>query len=139
METPPQALVYGDNRPYSVALVYPDWGLLRAWAEKNAGAKEGMSLDDLASIEAVRHLIAGEIAIALEGFKKFEVRSYSSSAITVNRQKKENTAFFSRSCHVWMQTNELMNEWIVVLLLSIGDVEIFGASALNTMIPLTAI
>ena len=68
--------MYGDNRPYSVALVYPDWELLRAWAEKNAGAKEGMSLEDLGSIEAVRHLIAGEIAIALEGFKKFEVRSY---------------------------------------------------------------
>ncbi len=71
----PQALVYGDNRPFNVALVFPDWGLVRQWAEGKAGAEPSASMEDLASMEAVRNLIAGEIALSLDGFKKFEVSS----------------------------------------------------------------
>lgn len=56
-----------------MALVFPDWGLVRAWAEGKAGAEPGASMEELASMEGVRNLIAGEIALALDGFKKFEV------------------------------------------------------------------
>eukprot|EP00904_Undaria_pinnatifida_P004741 jgi/Undpi1/14268/HiC_scaffold_9.g03917.m1 len=68
-----QALVFGDNRPFNVALVFPDWDLVRSWAESKAGATPGMSHEHLASLEGVRNLISGEIAISLDGFKKYEV------------------------------------------------------------------
>lgn len=65
--------MYGDNRPFNVSLIFPDWDLLRSWAEAKAGATPGMTHDELASLESVRNLITGEIAISLEGFKKYEV------------------------------------------------------------------
>lgn len=68
-----QALVFGDNRPFNVALVFPDWGLVRSWAESKGGATPGMSHEDLATLESVRNLISGEIALSLEGFKKYEI------------------------------------------------------------------
>lgn len=68
-----QTLVYGDNRPYCVALVFPDWELLTSWAETKANAKPGASKEEIASMPAVRNLVAGEMQLALEGFKKFEV------------------------------------------------------------------
>lgn len=68
--------MFGDNRPFNVALVFPDWDLVRSWAESKAGhgAKPGASMEELASLEGVKNLIAGEIALSLEGFKKYEVR-----------------------------------------------------------------
>lgn len=71
-----QALVFGDNRPFNVALVFPDWELVRTWAESKAGAAPGLSMEELASLEGVKNLIAGEIALSLEGFKKYEVRRW---------------------------------------------------------------
>eukprot|EP00752_Nemacystus_decipiens_P006021 g5438.t1 len=68
-----QALVFGDNRPFNVALVFPDWELVRSWAEGKAGAAPGASMEELASLEGVKNLIAGEIALSLEGFKKYEI------------------------------------------------------------------
>ena len=65
--------MFGDNRPFNVALVFPDWDLVRSWAESKAGATPGMSHEHLASLEGVRNLISGEIAISLDGFKKYEV------------------------------------------------------------------
>lgn len=68
-----QALIYGDNRPFNVALVFPDWELLSSWAESKGGVKPGATKEDIASLDSVRNLIAGEIQMSLEGFKKFEV------------------------------------------------------------------
>lgn len=65
--------MFGDNRPFNVALVFPDWDLIRSWAEGKAGAAPGASMEELASLEGVKNLVAGEIALSLEGFKKFEV------------------------------------------------------------------
>ena len=65
--------MFGDNRPFNVALVFPDWDLVRSWGESKGGADPGMSHEDLASLESVRNLISGEIALSLEGFKKYEV------------------------------------------------------------------
>lgn len=73
---PVKALVFGDNRPFNVALVFPDWDLIRSWAETKAGAKPGASMEELSSLEGVRNLIAGEIAMSLDGFKKYEVRLF---------------------------------------------------------------
>ncbi|CAB1103401.1 unnamed protein product [Ectocarpus sp. CCAP 1310/34] len=68
-----QALVFGDNRPFNVALVFPDWNLVRSWAESKGRASEGTSLEELASMDVVKNLIAGEIALSLDGFKKYEM------------------------------------------------------------------
>lgn len=66
--------MFGDNRPFNVALVFPDWELVRTWAESKGGAPPGAPMEELASLEGVKNLIAGEIALSLEGFKKYEVR-----------------------------------------------------------------
>lgn len=66
--------MFGDNRPFNVALVFPDWNLVRSWAESKGRANEGTSLEELASMDVVKNLIAGEIALSLDGFKKYEVR-----------------------------------------------------------------
>lgn len=86
-----KALVFGDNRPFNVALVFPDWELVRSWAEAKAGAKTGASMGELSSLEGVRNLIAGEIALSLDGFKKYEVRfvfgvvvAFGNSRLTAN-------------------------------------------------------
>jgi long-chain acyl-CoA synthetase len=50
-------MIYGDGRPYSVALVIPDAPSIRNWADDH-GIKLG---DDLAADDAVRRLIAAEI------------------------------------------------------------------------------
>ncbi|CAM9535211.1 unnamed protein product [Ectocarpus sp. 6 AP-2014] len=68
-----QALVFGDNRPFNVALVFPDWNLVRSWAESKGRANDGTSLEELASMDVVKNLIAGEIALSLDGFKKYEM------------------------------------------------------------------
>lgn len=73
MFNPFQALVFGDNRPFNVALVFPDWNLVRSWAESKGRANDGTSTEELASMDVVKNLIAGEIALSLEGFKKYEV------------------------------------------------------------------
>ena len=44
-------MVYGDNKPYNVALVVPDAEALKAWA-----AKQGVTLGDVARNERVREL-----------------------------------------------------------------------------------
>ncbi|CAM9772919.1 unnamed protein product [Ectocarpus fasciculatus] len=68
-----QALVFGDNRPFNVALVFPDWNLVRSWAESKGRADEGTTMEELASMDVVKNLIAGEIALSLDGFKKYEM------------------------------------------------------------------
>jgi long-chain acyl-CoA synthetase len=67
-----QALLYGDNKPYCIALLVPDWDKLRLWAEERGAMPEG-GLDALKSSDAVKHLMAGEVQSALAGFKKFEM------------------------------------------------------------------
>lgn len=71
--------MFGDNRPFNVALVFPDWDLVRSWAEGKAGAPPGASMEELASLEGVKNLIAGEMAQSLEGFKKYEVGKWGYS------------------------------------------------------------
>ncbi|CAM9466149.1 unnamed protein product, partial [Choristocarpus tenellus] len=67
-----QALVYGDNRPYNVALFFPDWDLLKTWAQSKTGLGPEATKDELASNQLVRNLIEGEVQTSLEGFKKYE-------------------------------------------------------------------
>ncbi|CAM9505757.1 unnamed protein product, partial [Discosporangium mesarthrocarpum] len=67
------ALVYGDNRPFNVALVFPDWELLHSWALGKTDLGANATKEVLASNQMVRNLIEGEIQTALEGFKKYEM------------------------------------------------------------------
>jgi len=52
-----QAVVVGSGKDYVAALVYPDLGVLRAWA-----ADHGVLLDDLLHEAAVKELYAAELA-----------------------------------------------------------------------------
>lgn len=69
----PKALLYGDNRPFNVALIFPDWDLLTSWAQSKLGTSPEASREEIASLDAVRNLIEGEIQMSLDRFKKFEV------------------------------------------------------------------
>lgn len=62
-----QAMVYGDNRPYNVAVLVPDFSAVDAW-----GKVDGMP-EDLCQNDEVRDLIAGELEKQHENvFKGFE-------------------------------------------------------------------
>lgn len=61
-------MLYGDGRPYNVALVAIDVAAIRKWA-----AAEGVALEeDLTRDPAVRDLISRELALHSNSFKSFE-------------------------------------------------------------------
>ncbi|CAM9735853.1 unnamed protein product [Chrysoparadoxa australica] len=68
-----QALLYGDNRPFNVALIVPDWELLRAWASEKTDLGPNATKEELANSEVVCNLIEGEVQGALESTKKYEI------------------------------------------------------------------
>mmetsp|Transcript_5576 Transcript_5576/g.7861 ORF Transcript_5576/g.7861 Transcript_5576/m.7861 type:complete len:574 (+) Transcript_5576:455-2176(+) len=70
-----QALLFGADKPFNVALIVPDWDLIASWAQKRTDFTESALKDKkaLASNTAVLHLIEGEIQRCLEGSKKFEI------------------------------------------------------------------
>ena len=65
------AMVYGDNKPYNVALIVANVTALRKWADENHLALPG-GPEDLLQDDRVRALFAGEIAARSTGFKGFE-------------------------------------------------------------------
>jgi long-chain acyl-CoA synthetase len=64
-----QAVLYGSNKPYNVALVVPDLPALSAWAKQHEIEAEG---EQLLSDDRVRELLETEIDKANEHFKGFE-------------------------------------------------------------------
>ncbi|CAM9385783.1 unnamed protein product [Phaeothamnion confervicola] len=68
-----RALLFGQDRPFNVALLEPDWALLRQWAASKTDLPADATKGQLESHEAVQHLIEGEVQAALEGVKKYEV------------------------------------------------------------------
>lgn len=63
------AMVYGDNRPWNVALIVANLAAVKGWAEAQGLSAEG---EDLLSHAKVRALIEGEIGRLSEKFKGFE-------------------------------------------------------------------
>ncbi|MBS1124548.1 MAG: Long-chain-fatty-acid--CoA ligase, partial [Deltaproteobacteria bacterium] len=61
-------MLYGQNRPYNVALVALDAAQLRAWAHDHDIADS----EDLTQHPAVHDLIAAELARLSSGFRSFE-------------------------------------------------------------------
>jgi long-chain acyl-CoA synthetase len=69
------AMVYGDNKPFNVALIVANLDAVKSWA-----AKEGMQAagDSLLTNEKVRALLQGEIDKFSQKFKGFEsVRDFA--------------------------------------------------------------
>jgi long-chain acyl-CoA synthetase len=65
------AMVYGDNKPYNVALVVANVSAVRKWAtESHIALPENR--DDLLKDDRVRALFAGEVAARSAEFKGFE-------------------------------------------------------------------
>jgi long-chain acyl-CoA synthetase len=64
-------MVYGENRPFNVALVMPNVAAIRQWAEKNHVALP-QDADAVLSDERVRDLVGAEIRAHSSGFKGFE-------------------------------------------------------------------
>jgi len=64
------AMVYGDNRLFNVALIVPDMGTLKAWAEESGIATD----DDQALVEnhQVKDHMMSEVDKVAAGFKGFE-------------------------------------------------------------------
>ena len=65
-----QAVVLGDNQPYTGVLIAPDFEQLAAWAKANEVAE--MAPEQLIEERAVQKLIDGEVKAKLEGFAVFE-------------------------------------------------------------------
>jgi long-chain acyl-CoA synthetase len=65
-----QAVVLGDNQPYTGVLIAPDFEQLAAWAKANEVA--AMPPEQLIEQRAVQKLIDGEVKAKLEGFAVFE-------------------------------------------------------------------
>ena len=65
------AMVYGDNRPYNVALVVANVPAVRKWAEEHAIAISS-DVDALLRDERVKALFRKEIAEQSQAFKGFE-------------------------------------------------------------------
>jgi len=61
--------VYGDNRPYNVALIVPDMGELNRWAEQHGLDKRG---SELLEDERVQALYRAEVDTFSREFKQFE-------------------------------------------------------------------
>jgi long-chain acyl-CoA synthetase len=69
-------MVYGDNRPYNVALIVPNFDAVTSWA-KEAGISAS-SPDLLIAEESVRKLFDAEVKTYCEKFKGFEeVRDFA--------------------------------------------------------------
>jgi long-chain acyl-CoA synthetase len=62
-------MIYGDNKPYNVALVVADMPTLEKWAEENGIGARGEALFDE---ERVRKLFEEEIEKYSAEFKQFE-------------------------------------------------------------------
>jgi long-chain acyl-CoA synthetase len=63
-----KVMIYGDGRPYNVALVALDVAAIRKW-----GKEHGVPIDgNLANDPKVRELVAREIDLYAESFKGFE-------------------------------------------------------------------
>jgi len=65
-----QALILGDNEPYTGLLVVPDFDELGTWAAANGMAE--MPPAQLVAEKAVQKLIEGEVRAKLEGFAIYE-------------------------------------------------------------------
>ena len=65
-----QALILGDNQPYTGVLVVPDFDQLGVWAAANEMAE--MPPEQLVEQKAVQKLIEGEIRTKLDGFAIYE-------------------------------------------------------------------
>lgn len=68
-----QALLYGDNRPFTVALIVPNAAEIRLWAEKHQihGAKS-IDLVTLMQNEGVHSIVTSEIMKQTSTFKSYE-------------------------------------------------------------------
>lgn len=60
-------MLFGENKPYNVALVVPDRAAFEAWAQKR-----GRSLGNLATDPEVKALLLRELGAQAEGFKSYE-------------------------------------------------------------------
>ena len=60
-----QALLWGNDKPYNVALLVPDWPLLESWAKQHTDLSPEQLSDKkvLAATTAVRNLIEGEVCM----------------------------------------------------------------------------
>ena len=65
-----QALILGDNQPYTGLLVAPDFDQLGTWAAANGMAE--MPPEQLVAEKAVQKLIEGEVKSKLDGFAIYE-------------------------------------------------------------------
>ena len=66
-----QVVLYGANRPHNVALLVPDWAVIRT----ELGLGEDVTEEDLANDERVKSLIDAEIQSGCYKLKKFEIPS----------------------------------------------------------------
>lgn len=64
------AMVYGDNRPFNIALIVPNHDSLRAWAQTHR--LDASNIERLLQRDEVRELIRREIADTAAQFKGFE-------------------------------------------------------------------
>ncbi len=60
-------MLFGENKPYNVALVVPERSAVEAWARA-----EGRRIVDLGGDRAVYELLEREIAVRAQGFKSYE-------------------------------------------------------------------
>ncbi len=65
-------MVYGDNRPFNVALVVANMDAVKDWASKNGAVAAGGSGDALLQSDAVRALFKKELESNSKAFKGFE-------------------------------------------------------------------
>jgi long-chain acyl-CoA synthetase len=65
-----QAVILGDNQPYTGALVAPDFDEVATWAKANGLAE--MPPEQLVAEKAVQKLIQDEVKAKLDGFAIFE-------------------------------------------------------------------
>ncbi len=66
--------MYGDNEPFCVGLIVPDWERVRKWAINEGYASKHTTREELMNDEYVNNLIGCEIDTVLDGFKSYEVR-----------------------------------------------------------------
>ena len=69
-----QSIVNGSDREYNVALVVPEWELVREWAQANdvGGVTDDTPVSELAANERVQQLIEGEILSQVAAVKRYE-------------------------------------------------------------------
>jgi len=65
-----QAVILGDNEPYTGVLVAPDFDQVGTWAAANGMAE--MPPEQLVSEKSVQKLIEGEVKAKLDGFAIYE-------------------------------------------------------------------